>query len=214
MLLVCIMVRYLYRYGAECNYWLIAMFFLLPIGLYIDRTVLDIIRVEDFYWLSYAADWISFFGDFYTGIIPVCFYFLGRSFFYRRDALRRLVLCVLLASLTAGLFTISLRTVTGRPRPYAEIADGFHGPSWWHKYNSFPSAHATAAFGAATPLYVVHPSIGVPALGFAALVAWSRLQMNVHHPMDVIVGAYIGIFFGLMYGRSLRYLTVRFHHPE
>lgn len=209
-----IMLKYLYRYGSVYNNWLIALFFLLPLGLYFDKFLLACIRQPDYFWLTYSAELISCWGDLYTGILPFGMYFLFRSISYQKTEWQRIVTCCLLAAITAGICAVTIRTLTGRPRPHSEIIDGFHGPSWWHKYNSFPSGHTASAFGAATAIYFTIPSAGFPALSFATLVAWSRMQMNVHHPMDVLVGAYIGVFFGWMYGKSLRYLTLHFRASE
>jgi membrane-associated phospholipid phosphatase len=45
--------------------------------------------------------------------------------------------------------------------------------------------------------------IGVPCLIFAGGVSWSRLQLNHHHPLDVMTGAALGTLIGLCFGSAV-----------
>jgi undecaprenyl-diphosphatase len=57
---------------------------------------------------------------------------------------------------------------------------------------SFPSDHATFVFAAAMSLVLFSRRLGVPALGFACLVAFSRVFVGAHYVTDVLAGAAIG----------------------
>lgn len=62
----------------------------------------------------------------------------------------------------------------------------------------FPSAHASRTFCAATVLEILHgPAIGVPAYLTAGLVAFSRMDANVHYLSDLIFGAALGSAIGI-----------------
>jgi membrane-associated phospholipid phosphatase len=67
--------------------------------------------------------------------------------------------------------------------------------------SSFPSGHATSAFCAAgllsedDPLWPLY-------YGIAAVVAWSRVHVKIHHASDVVAGIAMGAVFGHL-GRRL-----------
>jgi undecaprenyl-diphosphatase len=59
----------------------------------------------------------------------------------------------------------------------------------------FPSGHTLAAFLAALTVPRRPAGRGL-ALGFAALVAWSRVRVGHHRPADVVAGAAVGTLAG------------------
>lgn len=69
---------------------------------------------------------------------------------------------------------------------------------------SFPSNHAANMFGAATILSFVVPGAGLITFPIAALIAYSRVYVGVHFPIDVIAGAALGWLIGLLVWRFLR----------
>lgn len=80
---------------------------------------------------------------------------------------------------------------------------------WVHEVSStFPSGHAWNAFLAASLFVLVTAARGtrvaravcVVLLAWATAVAYSRILLGVHRPMDVIVGAALGIVLGLVAG--------------
>ena len=69
--------------------------------------------------------------------------------------------------------------------------------------HSFPSGHATTSFACATVLALLLPRLSVPLLALAAAVAWSRVYVGVHFPLDVIAGAALGAAIGVTVIRVL-----------
>jgi undecaprenyl-diphosphatase len=62
--------------------------------------------------------------------------------------------------------------------------------------HSFPSGHATTSFACATVLALVAPRLRLPLFLLAAAIAWSRVYVGVHYPLDVVAGALLGAAIG------------------
>ena len=90
-----------------------------------------------------------------------------------------------------------LKLVFQRPRPFTVVVDLPRPLIDEPTSFSFPSGDATFAFGAAVALGHVAPAWRVPALLFAVAVAFERVAVGVHYPIDVTVGAIIGTVSGL-----------------
>ena len=59
--------------------------------------------------------------------------------------------------------------------------------------HSFPSGHAASSFACAVVLAWAVPKLTVPLLLLAAAIAWSRVYVGVHYPLDVVGGAVLGV---------------------
>jgi membrane-associated phospholipid phosphatase len=90
-----------------------------------------------------------------------------------------------------------LKLVVRRPRPFSVVLDLPPTLITEPTTFSFPSGDAAFAFGAAVALGRVAPAWRLPALLFAMAVAFERVAVGVHYPVDVIAGALIGTISGL-----------------
>ena len=68
---------------------------------------------------------------------------------------------------------------------------------------SFPSGHAATSFAAAMMLSFAFPRLAPFLYVLAAAVAFSRVYVGVHYPLDVIAGAALGVLIAM----GLRLLT-------
>lgn len=63
---------------------------------------------------------------------------------------------------------------------------------------SFPSGHTLAAFEAATCVFIRYKKLGILALAFAAVIAFTRLYLYVHFLSDVLAGAILGVIIAII----------------
>ncbi len=90
-----------------------------------------------------------------------------------------------------------LKLVVRRERPFTVVLDLPPTLVTEPTTFSFPSGDTAFAFGAALAVGHVAPAWRLPALLFAAAVAFERVAVGVHYPLDVIGGALIGTVSGL-----------------
>jgi undecaprenyl-diphosphatase len=122
-----------------------------------------------------------------------------------------LLLTVLAIAVADGSAT-ALKAAVERPRPplrYVEPKALVPVP----RDASFPSGHAATSFAAATVLSFALPRLGPFFFLLAAAIAFSRVYVGVHYPLDVIGGAALGLLVGwalwLLFQRALRRRTAR-----
>ncbi len=94
--------------------------------------------------------------------------------------------------LSSAIITNIFKYSIDRTRPYITYPDIEKAGSGGSP--SFPSGHTSAAFAFATSVSIAYPKwyIIVPSYVWAGAVAYSRMDLGVHYPSDVIAGALIG----------------------
>lgn len=71
---------------------------------------------------------------------------------------------------------------------------------------SFPSSHAANIMVSATVLFLFYRRFGVLYFLIAALVCYSRVYTGAHWPLDVLVGAFIGMMDAILITRLVEHL--------
>jgi undecaprenyl-diphosphatase len=106
----------------------------------------------------------------------------------------------------SALATEGLKYAVRRPRPYVTYPFIQHASTDGDP--SFPSGHTSVAFAAATSVtlachrwYVV-----VPVWTWAAVVAYSRLDLGMHYPTDVLAGAVLGAGSSWLSWKAMKWL--------
>lgn len=101
-----------------------------------------------------------------------------------------------IAVAVADLSSIGLKAVFDRERPSLRYAEPEPLVKTPHD-SSFPSGHAATSFAAATVLTFAFPRLGPALFLLASAVAFSRVYVGVHYPLDVVGGALLGVLVGL-----------------
>jgi undecaprenyl-diphosphatase len=104
----------------------------------------------------------------------------------------------------SALVHFAVKPLFGRRRPAGGVPSRFgmrRPPS-----SSFPSGHAASAATAAILLADGRRGWGPPLAALAVGVAWSRVQVRLHHASDVGGGLVLGVAVGLAVKRLFRVL--------
>lgn len=95
------------------------------------------------------------------------------------------------------LGNLTLKPLTARIRPY-DFDPSIRLLIPPESEFSFPSGHTLASFEGAVSIFAHNRKFGTAALILAAIIAFSRLYLMVHYPLDVITGAILGSVFALI----------------
>jgi undecaprenyl-diphosphatase len=113
--------------------------------------------------------------------------------------------------ITLALNTL-LKIIIQRPRPCESLIGEINILEDCGNAFSFFSAHSSSSFCMATffLLYLKNRYYGFAAFLWAFMVAYSRLYVGKHYPLDV----FIGTFFGITMGILCYFLFVHYGKPK
>lgn len=108
--------------------------------------------------------------------------------------------------LLSDLLSNTIKHLVGRTRPCIAI-EGARLLVGCKKSFSFPSGHATNIFAAMVFLSTRYRRATPVFLVFAVAVAYSRVYVGVHYPLDIMGGAVLGTSVALVFAYGDRALT-------
>lgn len=133
-----------------------------------------------------------------TAVALAFFFILDRDWKRRRRVdWTKEAMVMAVAVIVPWSATALLKILVHAPRPFVTLA-GVHPLVVESPFTSFPSGHATVFFALATTVHLFHRGLGRFFFACAGLIAVSRVVSGVHYPLDVLVGAAIGISFAFL----------------
>jgi undecaprenyl-diphosphatase len=116
--------------------------------------------------------------------------------------------CALAAAALALLLNQAIAKIWHRERPFAAHPSA-HVWGARSRDPSFPSDHASAAFGIAFTVFLFDRVVGSLFLLGATIIAVGRVIVGAHYPADVVAGCLVGLGAALLVVRVARPLIVR-----
>lgn len=126
--------------------------------------------------------------------------------YLKKDRYYEIAKKCLIALILAGIIAGCLKLTFHSPRPFTilENARQLVIPT---ESNSFPSGHSASSMSVITVLvseFRTHKLAVCLLIAFAVLVGFSRIYVGVHYPLDVIVGATVGLISGVVVLKVLK----------
>ena len=137
-------------------------------------------------WLDPVFEGLSYAGR--LGLLWIVLALVLAGLYRRWGAFALTVIAVALSDWTA----MALKALIDRPRPPLRYPEPKTLVPLPHDA-SFPSGHAATSFAAATMLSFAFPRFAPALYVVAAAVAFSRVYVGVHYPLDVLGGAALGV---------------------
>ena len=137
------------------------------------------------------------------------------------QALKRVVIASILLGLMDWVGHNVIKEIFSRPRPnnIAYFIDGVHvlfpqcnflgGAT--STFLSFPSNHALTNAAVTMFWTLFYPKAGFFLLPFTFLIAFTRIYVGVHYPLDVLFGIILGFGFGYLTYRLTKKMEERKH---
>jgi len=110
-----------------------------------------------------------------------------------RRSTRKTGIAVAVSMLLCFIFgNLMLKNLIARPRPYTVDPSIVLLIPPSSEIYSFPSGHTMNAFSAAFSLMMRREKYYIPAIILAAVIAFSRIYLMMHYPLDILGGIAVG----------------------
>lgn len=117
-------------------------------------------------------------------------YLISLFFIWFVERKKEKALHVLLSGGVAGIAALVIKKITSIPRPY--LVEGLAPLAGYFSWSSFPSLHTTLAFALSVTVFLHQKKLGLVLLIISLFIGIGRVYANVHYPVDIIFGAFLG----------------------
>lgn len=129
----------------------------------------------------------------------------GLLFIFGGEKGKKVAILGFAALFISNVIVYFLKFVIAEPRPFLALPNVDLLVSETEPY-SFPSGHTASSFAAAVIIGLKYKlnfkgknyRLIYPLLAFAGVIAFSRIYIGVHYPLDVVFGAVVGILSALV----------------
>jgi len=111
----------------------------------------------------------------------------------KKKICRRLFLVFIIDSVSL----LILKLFFLRPRPSERFAE-IEALNLAEIGSSFPSGHSQRVFSGMFILSSFYKKVRIPLMTFSVLVAFSRIYIGIHYPIDVLIGSLNGVVIGMI----------------
>jgi len=166
--------------------------FLLSIVLFLEKAI----NFDEYIFFainSIESSQLLFFFNLITYLGSSMFWILLIILFWlkkKKDLSLRLLIVFIIDTIALTI----LKVIFFRPRPSQTVINFFDFDSGF----SFPSGHSERAFSGAVILSNYYKKYSLLFYILAVLVAFSRIYIGVHYPLDVVIGSVNGIIFSML----------------
>ena len=142
---------------------------------------------------------ITNFGGFGT-LLALCILSILIFKYYNKERYLKISKLCLYALLLSGVIALCLKLSIVEERPFKMLSH-VHQLVLPSEPNSFPSGHCSSTFSVVTVLvnqFWQNKMLVAILIIFALVIGFSRIYCGVHYPIDVVVGAIVGILSGAL----------------
>lgn len=151
---------------------------------------------------GYSGKWwpLDWLGIFFAQYLPYIFVLAAIYLLIKQKNLRQRIYFFSLAALSVilarGIITEIIRFIFPKPRPFVALSIN---PLISHDLSSaFPSGHASAYLALALAVFFINRKLGIWFLIGSFIMGIARIFVGVHWPLDIAMGALIGLASALL----------------
>ncbi len=160
---------------------------------WLDQMTPFLTNLDDYLWMKIALPLLIF------------FFFFKK---YKRTGITYFLFLILSVSMS-DFIGGKIKKIVLRPRPFQVIETQTILKAQAKENRSFYSNHSSNNFTAATYLTAFFPGGQIYFFAIATTIALTRVHVGVHYPSDILAGALMGLIWGLIFSRLVKYIITK-----